>query len=92
MKIQKTIPRDGEDLWKNVLHSLVNDTDWDVSHTAKELLGLNRDKYAEIHGAQKAKQKSKPAKQPPPKFTDKNARATAKFKSILGKHTPPSNN
>jgi len=35
VKLQKTIPRDGEDLWKNVLYTLVDDADWDVSH-AKE--------------------------------------------------------
>ena len=86
VKIQKTIPRDGEDLWKNARHSLTDDTDWDVSHAAKELLVLNRDKYAEIHGApkEKEKKKAKPTPTPPPKFTDKKARATAKFKSIFG--------
>ena len=59
MKLQKTITTDGEGLWKDVLYTLVDDTDWDVSHAAKESVGMNRDSYAEIHSAPKQKKKKK---------------------------------
>ena len=47
---------------------------------------MDRDRYAEVHGApkQKEKRKVKPPPPPPPK----KARAMAKFKHVLGKHTP----
>ena len=47
-KKQETIPTDGVDLWGEILHSLEN---WDVKQAVKKLLGLDKDKYAEIHGA-----------------------------------------
>ena len=56
VKVQSTVPTSGEELWKKGLYDLVDDTDCDVSHATKKLLGLERDRYAEIHGAQKQKE------------------------------------
>ena len=50
---------------------------------------MDKDKYAEIHGAAKQQEKkTKSTRQSPPIFTDKKASSTAKVKSVLGKHEP----
>ena len=56
-KKQETIPTDGIDLWKKILYSLEKDEDWDVKQAVRNLLGLDRDKYVEIHGAPKKKKR-----------------------------------
>ena len=43
---------------KKILHSLEKDEDWDVKQAVRKLLGLDRDRYAEIHGALKQKERS----------------------------------
>ena len=58
-KNQQTIPTDGIDLWKTILYSVEKDKDGDVQKAARKLLGLDRDRYAEIHGAPKQKEKKK---------------------------------
>ena len=65
-------------------------SEWGGTKSCQKLLGLDRDRYAEVHGApkQKEKKKGKPPPPPPPQFTDKKGRAIAKFKSVLGKHAP----
>ena len=89
-KNQQTIPTDGIDLWKTILYSVEKDKDGEVQRAARKLLGLDRDRYFEVHGPPKQKQKRavKPPPPPPPHFPDKKGRALAKFRSVLGKHTP----
>ena len=77
-----TIPINGEDLWKKILHSLVNDEDWDIKQVVRKLLGLDKDKYAKIHGMSRTKKTPAP---PPPKYMNKKQRATYKLQPILGK-------
>ena len=58
-KNQQTIPTDGIDLWKTILYSVEKDKDGEVQKAARKLLGLDRDRYAEVHGVTKQKEKRK---------------------------------
>ena len=74
VKLQSTVLKNGDELRKKVLHDLVDDTDWDVSQAAKKLLGLERDRYAKMHGAPKEKETKKKKKSPavpPPTYINK---------------------
>ena len=54
-KKKETIPIDGIDLWTKIMYSLEKDDDCDVKQAVRKLLGLDRDRYAEIHGRKKGR-------------------------------------